>query len=890
MSTKNKPPTREIKMERVNALESVTQTNPYTEMLAAAQGGTSLQGVGVLTEKLRLQAIQQSVTDLLEWKRGVDSARNPDRPQRLTLIKVYQSVVSDPHLSAVMELGKQFVLGKDFQIIDAEGKEDKEATELLQRTWFYDFLNMVLDAEFYGHSLIEFGELIEGEFTTVELVARHHVNPKIGHVLSNPSDATGTDYRVPPLSDWCLEAGVTGDLGILWKAAPLVILKKLMSGAWLQFGQLFGVPLRVVKTTSKSKTELEQIDNMLEQVGIAGWARFPKDTEIDFVEASNTDSYKIFQEYIARADGDISKLIIGTTMVTDDGSSLSQAQVHERTTASMTLARTRKLEFYMNSKALPYFASKGYPFADRKFKFIDGEKLSLGQLWPIVQGMIAEYDIDPNWVTEKFGIPILGLKSKQSNPAPQDNTPPTDNPKGGDAPPPPAPTTPNAQGPMMTDIQAFYDSALVGGHHPNCVHGMQAALPPTVEQQLVDRALSYARELHKGSWPEDSIPPDLLLDTYNVLADGVQAGMGEIAFNAGDASPELLCAMRANIATFSAAKSFAQMQAMKAELVNSDGTVRSFAQFKAAITPIAQSFNANWLRTEYNQAVISGLAGAQWQQLKANEDIYPNLRYETVGDDRVRAAHQALDGKIRPLSDSFWNEYYPPLGWGCRCDVVPEGPEANLTSTTELNKAKQNAAVSEGFKGNVGKDGLVFEDGHAYYRAQGAQREISAVDNLRMLPAAKLYKPARVERMPSLAQNKHSEGQFEGWWMNESENSHQLPKDTFIKRDVEGVNILFTPELKRKTLQDKPNEARWSFANRLPDVLKDPDELYVNRYPRAEGNPITRTYVKYYQEEIIVAQVETPPGEAPYIKTFFTSNPNDARTDNKRRGILIRRK
>lgn len=51
-------------------------------------------------------------------------------------------------------------------------------------------------------------------------------------------------------------------------------------------------------------------------------------------------------------------------------------------------------------------------------------------------------------------------------------------------------------------------------------------------------------------------------------------------------------------------------------------------------------------------------------------DILPIWEYSAVGDDRTRPSHMALDGLQFPANHRFWDKYYPPWDFRCRCTVV----------------------------------------------------------------------------------------------------------------------------------------------------------------------------------------------------------------------------
>lgn len=64
-------------------------------------------------------------------------------------------------------------------------------------------------------------------------------------------------------------------------------------------------------------------------------------------------------------------------------------------------------------------------------------------------------------------------------------------------------------------------------------------------------------------------------------------------------------------------------------------------------------------------------SAASYRTMDAQRDVFPFWRYQSMGDQKVRHSHAALDGKVLPADSEFWKNHYPPWEWGCRCQVVP---------------------------------------------------------------------------------------------------------------------------------------------------------------------------------------------------------------------------
>lgn len=120
---------------------------------------------------------------------------------------------------------------------------------------------------------------------------------------------------------------------------------------------------------------------------------------------------------------------------------------------------------------------------------------------------------------------------------------------------------------------------------------------------------------------------------------------------------------------FSGIKTFHELNEAFPSLLDEKGKRKPFEQFLNDVQKIDKTYNGNYLRAEYNFAQASAGMAEKWEQFTEDGDDYL-LQYRTANDSKVRPEHAGLHGITLPAEDNFWDEYFPPNGWNCRCTVV----------------------------------------------------------------------------------------------------------------------------------------------------------------------------------------------------------------------------
>ena len=168
---------------------------------------------------------------------------------------------------------------------------------------------------------------------------------------------------------------------------------------------------------------------------------------------------------------------------------------------------------------------------------------------------------------------------------------------------------------------------------------------------------------------------------------------------------------------FSGIKAFHELNEAFPSLLDEEGKRKPFERFLNDVQSIDETYNKHYLNAEYNFAQASAEMAGKWERFTEDGDDYL-LQYRTANDSKVRPEHAELHGVTLPMGDSFWDEYYPPNGWNCRCTVVQvlkskheQTPHAEAMQRAEQALRKDTKGM---FHFNSGKTGKSFPDHNPY--------------------------------------------------------------------------------------------------------------------------------------------------------------------------------
>lgn len=772
--------------------------------------------------------------EIREWKLAKISAQSPTEPRRKLLIDLYDDILDDAFIYGRSDTRKLRVSNKEGVIVNGDGEIDEEKSKFFKKAWFNQYIKYDVESIYFGYSLLYPNKLdADGRIKEIDLVWRDHVVPETCEILINPWDKTGIKFDEAPAKDWYIWINHKKFLGLLDKAAPLYIFKKHSWQNWDEFEERFSIPIRIAKYAGSDKRVKAEIDKWLKDLGSSSYARFPDGVDIEIKESQNRDSFNVFNEKRKACNEELATLFDGHFETAKDTGNLSKAEaIFSGTQDLITMDDETRVMYNVNDLLLPMMRRLGYPIAeDDSFQWNENVQSTPKQRLEIFEGVKRlGYKVKKEQIETELDVEIEDIDDDEPP------TPPNKVPEG---------RTGNFKQPHA---------------HSGC--GAHTATHRVINFNMVGKLSSdeetFLRQLYNN--------PDSINWNYNEfmashgrLVEGIRKGYGDVSFDFEAEDHKTMRHFLANVHRFGVDKT--QREVLDLNAILKDPTVDSFSKFRERAKKLFPNYKENWLRTEYDQALASSEMGARYEDMMEDRDVAPYWKFVTVGDDRVRDSHRALDGKIFRKDDSEAWRFLPPLGFKCRCDAedVLEDYDGEISTFSDAVNADLDGwkqMQKSGHDVNWGDAKQVFSAAQSYL----ADLNVTPLDvsgfNFGIFGLKKFKKITKKPKLPT----------------------KKLDLETY--KDESGL-ARFEDKLKLPVWVTDSifNEADPGVQKAFKGVLKSPDELYWTE----SGDGFIYKYIKYYAEETLLVEVFFTKNGAAKVNKFTKIDD----VDGNRNGLLI---
>jgi len=391
---------------------------------------------------------------------------------------------------------------------------------------------------------------------------------------------------------------------------------------------------------------------------------------------------------------------------------------------------------------------------------------------------------------------------------------------------------------------------------------------------------------------------DLFAYTHTELIRGLRKGYRRadvrladsgFVYNANDDA--YITALEQNLFHFSAAKTLAEVSELNRLFRESKG----YNDFRKKARALLKVYNEQWLRTEYNTAVSVAESASTYRRLKAQVRIFPFWEYRTVGDNRVRLEHQALEGLTLPTDDPRWQKIMPPNGWNCRCYITPrmkhEGENVDFEAMQKrcddyLESPEWKQCEAQGFGINRANEAEVFTANQMYIH----KFPNMSSKTLEKITPQEWGVRESVDTLKREAKNEvpKYEGSADEWFEANKvveDGTELLKVEDYIGRVWQMAKAAFVTH---STNAVKKRGFRTEFLNAIREVAASPDEVWLARERKDRINKVKAidnyVMIKYYKDEALAVAGKVDKSKLT-LKSWYV-----LKDKNARRGLLIRKR
>lgn len=266
--------------------------------------------------------------NMTQYQVAIDSARSETWQDRHRLYHIYQNALDfDGHVQACIELRLMNTIGKKLEYVINDKPVD--ISMLSDSPKFEQFLRDLLMVRFWGIGVFEYfiTEYAGRGYFDYQKIPLLNINPYKRVIYTQPY-YSGTEI---PIKGLIQMLGTPEDLGLLKVISRLAILRRANTSNWANYNELAGDNFMLIKYNEpEDPRERARFRDQMQQRGKNAIVDTVLDAEVSSQSGTTGTIFQTFEQFQQWVTDELSKMILGQTMTTEDGSSRSQAEVHER--------------------------------------------------------------------------------------------------------------------------------------------------------------------------------------------------------------------------------------------------------------------------------------------------------------------------------------------------------------------------------------------------------------------------------------------------------------------------------------------------------------------------------------------------------------------------------
>ncbi|AIM38281.1 hypothetical protein KO02_17510 [Sphingobacterium sp. ML3W] len=365
----------------------------------------------------KLKSISHTRKDIKDWTMATNMVNYVEEPSNYMLQELLNVISNDGHLTSQRQNLKDQIFSSPFTIYHDDKEDDGETRLLRNSSGFKKIIGTIHETDDYAYSVIELS--LNNKKLVVDVVPRANIIPQNGTFLEDyTNNSNKINYReIREFGTWILEFNKLdisqGDLGLLNKLVPHVLMKRFAQSCWSELCEIYGIPPRVLKTNTADTGMMNRGEEMMRDMGAAAWFIIDEAETLEFATGATTNG-DVYRNLINLCTNEISLVIIGAVVGQDTtNGSRSKEEAAQELLWIKAQARMSHIEQEMNETVMPVLAKIGLIKEGAVFKYNEAEDTN--KLFEYTKAFLndARYFIPVEFIKEKFGVELIEVETKE---------------------------------------------------------------------------------------------------------------------------------------------------------------------------------------------------------------------------------------------------------------------------------------------------------------------------------------------------------------------------------------------------------------------------------------------------------------------------------------------